>query len=69
MGAGTGFPEEQLKMSQVTEFLNMGGYALYVWASFGLGLVVLLLNTLLPMMREREIIKVLQQREEREHCS
>ena len=28
----------------MTEFLNMGGYALYVWPSYGLGFLVLALN-------------------------
>lgn len=31
----------------MTEFLNMGGYALYVWSSFGLTAVFLLLNVVL----------------------
>jgi heme exporter protein D len=28
----------------VSEFLNMGGYAAYVWPSYGLTLVVIVLN-------------------------
>ena len=28
----------------MSEFLNMGGYALYVWPSYGLGFIVLALN-------------------------
>jgi heme exporter protein D len=28
----------------VSEFLNMGGYAAYVWPSYGLTLVVIILN-------------------------
>jgi len=28
----------------VNEFLNMGGYAAYVWPSYGLTLVVIILN-------------------------
>jgi heme exporter protein D len=28
----------------VSEFLNMGGYAAYVWPSYGLTLVIIVLN-------------------------
>lgn len=28
----------------MSEFLNMGGYAAYVWPSYGLTLVVIILN-------------------------
>jgi heme exporter protein D len=28
----------------VSEFLNMGGYAAYVWPSYGLTLIVIILN-------------------------
>jgi heme exporter protein D len=28
----------------VNEFLNMGGYAAYVWPSYGLTLVIIVLN-------------------------
>lgn len=30
------------------EFLNMGGYAFYVWTAYALALVVLALNWILP---------------------
>jgi heme exporter protein D len=53
-------------MSQINEFLQMGGYALYVWSSYGLGVVVLLLNTVLPMRHEKQIIQNLKKRQERE---
>ncbi len=31
----------------MSEFLNMGGYAFYVWSSFGLTALVLTLNVVL----------------------
>ena len=34
-----------------SEFFNMGGYALYVWTSYGLMAIVLLLNVWLPIRR------------------
>jgi heme exporter protein D len=42
----------------VNEFLNMGGYARFVWPAYGLTAAVLIANVVLPMvhrqrMRER----------------
>ncbi len=39
------------------EFLNMGGYAVFVWTSFGISLLVLLLNVVLPMMRRKQLVR------------
>ncbi len=39
----------------MNEFLNMGGYAAYVWSAYGLAFVVLLLNAVLPRMQARRI--------------
>lgn len=35
------------------EFLYMGGYAFYVWTSFGVAALVMVLNVLAPMLRLR----------------
>jgi len=37
------------------QFFSMGGYALYVWTSYGVALVVLLVNLVLPMRRKAEV--------------
>ncbi len=58
-----------IKVSQIAEFLHMGGYGLYVWSSYGLCLIVLLINIVLPVQREKQIIKSLKKRQEREACS
>ena len=44
--------------------MHMGGYALYVWTSYGLALVVLIVNVILPRQREQEFFQVLQKRRE-----
>ncbi len=41
----------------MSEFLNMGGYAAYVWPSMGLALIVLLLNILVPLSKHRSALK------------
>ena len=33
-------------MTGISEFLHMGGYAFYVWGSYGLAAVILYLNYL-----------------------
>jgi heme exporter protein D len=49
-------------MSEFQEYLHMGGYALYVWGSYGLALVVLMLNAVLPRLRERRLLDALARR-------
>jgi heme exporter protein D len=53
-------------MSAFTEILQMGGYAFYVWTSYGLSLVVLLWCIIAPRQREKQLIRSLQKRQERE---
>lgn len=38
------------------EFLQMGGYAFYVWMSYGLAALVLILNIVIPRQRRKAII-------------
>jgi heme exporter protein D len=44
-----------------SEFFAMGGYALYVWSSFGICILVLILEPLLVRMRFKAILKRLKQ--------
>ena len=48
------------------EFFHMGGYAFYVWTSYGLTLIVLLANVLSPLRQRRRIPADLARRERRE---
>ena len=41
----------------MTEFLEMGGYALYVWSAYGLSLCVLILNVVAARIRVRAVRK------------
>ncbi len=49
-------------MTGVAEFLHMGGYGLYVWASYGLAAVVLALNLIAAIRRRRNVFKQLSRR-------
>jgi heme exporter protein D len=40
-----------------TQFFHMGGYAFYVWTSYGLAFIVLLINILLPWRHERRLLR------------
>lgn len=37
----------------MAEFFHMGGYAFYVWSSFGITFFVLLLNLILPKFHQK----------------
>lgn len=39
-----------------TEFFAMGGYAFYVWGSYGLSAVILIANAMLPRIREKALL-------------
>jgi heme exporter protein D len=43
------------------EFFAMGGYALYVWSSFGVCALVLLLEPIVIRMRNNAVIRRLKQ--------
>ncbi len=43
----------------MSEFLHMGGYAVYVWSCFGLAVGVLAWNLWAPRQRRAEILKEL----------
>jgi len=40
----------------LTEFLHMGGYAFYVWTSYGIALLILLANVVLPLRQRRKLL-------------
>jgi len=39
------------------DFLAMGGYGLYIWISYALTLLVLVVNLLTPILRKKEIVQ------------
>ena len=40
----------------LNEFFHMGGYAFYVWTSYGIALVVLLLNVIGPLRQRKKLL-------------
>lgn len=49
-------------MSSWHEFLTMGGYAAYVWPSYAIVLVVMVINAVLPGRRQHALLKQLRRR-------
>ncbi len=41
----------------VQEFFAMGGYAFYVWTSYGLTLIVLLANIIVPVLQRKQFLR------------
>ena len=39
-----------------SEFFHMGGYAFFVWTSYGITFVVLLANIISPIMQRKKVI-------------
>lgn len=48
------------------DFLDMGGHGLYVWLCYGLGLLVVLGNLLMPQRQAKQIQRELRRRMRRE---
>ena len=47
------------------EFFAMGGYAFYVWMSYGIALVVLVANLIGPLMQRRRLLGDIARRQRR----
>jgi heme exporter protein D len=40
----------------LNEFFHMGGYAFYVWTSYGIALFVLLINVVTPLRQHNKLL-------------
>jgi len=50
------------------EFLAMGGYGFYVWTSYGIAAIILVVNILLPILQRKSFLRqqaLKQKRQER----
>ena len=47
------------------DFLNMGGYGFYVWSAYGITCAVLIVNAVMPVLRERQLRRELAHRARR----
>ena len=52
-------------MESEMSFFAMGGYAYFVWFSYGISAIVLLANALLPARKEKKLLREIANRERR----
>tara|TARA_R110002167_G_scaffold241351_1_gene446675 strand:+ start:458 stop:664 length:207 start_codon:yes stop_codon:yes gene_type:complete len=55
-----------MQFVDIDAFLNMGGHGLYVWLSYGVGLVVFIIAFISPILKKKRIIKELSQLQRRQ---
>jgi heme exporter protein D len=58
-----------MNWNSLNDFLAMGGYAFYVWGSFGVTALALALEPLLIRKRRRDILRTLRREREAEEVS
>lgn len=56
----------EIQFASLADFLDMGGYAFYVWTSYLFFAVVMGLNLLLPLLDKRKVMKLLKARMQRD---
>ena len=49
------------------EFFAMGGYAFYVWISYGICFAVLLVNIVLPIVQRKQFLRQLAHKQQRQN--
>ena len=54
-----------LSTAIMTEFLNMGGYGLYVWPAYLIVAIVLILSLVVPLRRHRKLLDEISTRKNR----
>jgi heme exporter protein D len=55
-----------IQFESFSDFLNMGGYAFYVWFAYAFAAIVLGANLLLPLRDRKKLIKLLKARMQRD---
>ncbi|MFA7239171.1 MAG: heme exporter protein CcmD [Sulfuricellaceae bacterium] len=57
-----------MNWNSLSEFLAMGGYAFYVWGSFGVTALAFVVEPLLIRKRRRDILRTLRREREAEEA-
>lgn len=55
-----------MQFATMSEFFNMGGYAFYVWLSYGSTALLLVLLAIAGHQRHKDVIRKIVQRQQRE---
>jgi heme exporter protein D len=51
-----------IQFSSIQEFIAMGGYAFNVWSVYGLFVIFLAANLIIPLRRKKQLLKELKRR-------
>lgn len=46
-------------MMNMEQLIEMGDYGIYVWPAYGIGLIVLMLNILVPLYTKKQKLKAI----------
>lgn len=55
-----------MSFDSFSDFLAMGGHGLYVWLSYGIAIVLLVVNVVSPLLRKKQLLTELVRRMRRE---
>lgn len=58
-----------IQFDSISDFLNMGGYAFYVWTAYLFWAVVLGTTLVLPLLDRKRVMKQLKARMQREEAA
>jgi heme exporter protein D len=58
-----------IQFDSLGDFLNMGGYAFYVWTAYLFWAVVLGTSLVMPLLDRKRVIKLLKARMQREEAA
>lgn len=54
-----------MNFSSLEEFIAMGGHGLYVWLSYGAGLIIVVYNVVAARMKQKRALQTVRDRERR----
>lgn len=55
-----------MSFDSFSEFLAMGGHGTYVWLSYAIALILIVINLVSPLLRKKQLISELKRRLRRE---
>ena len=58
--------EADVSFDSFSEFLAMGGHGLYVWLSYAIAIVILVINVVNPVLQKKKVFSELKRRLRRE---
>ena len=54
-----------LQFSSLADFLAMGKHGVYVWSAYGITLIIVVLNLVVPLLKRRDLLLEIKRNENR----